>query len=252
MGAYLGTAATLGRRTAELHLALASDSTESAFAPEPFTQLDLELLSSAAARQAERAFDVLAFTAPNLPADVQDSAQQLLQFRNTLLERIRSAARLELVASKIRIHGDYHLGQVLWCEEDFVILDFEGEPARPIAERRLKQSPLRDVAGMLRSFSYAAYAGLFVHATSRRAEFDRIEPWAHIWQTAAASAFLRAYFTTAGGALFVPGADSQRDAQLHFCVLDKALYELEYELNNRPDWVRIPLRGIFDLLHATG
>jgi maltose alpha-D-glucosyltransferase / alpha-amylase len=252
MGAYLGTAATLGRRTAELHLALASDSTEPAFTPEPFTQLDLELLSSAAARQAERACDVLTAIAPSLPADVQESAQQLLQSRNTLLERIRSAARLELVASKIRIHGDYHLGQVLWCEEDFVILDFEGEPARPIAERRLKQSPLRDVAGMVRSFSYAAYAGLFVHATSRRAEFDRIEPWAHIWQLAAASAFLRAYFTTASGALFVPGADSQRDALLHFFVLDKALYELEYELNNRPDWVRIPLRGIFDLLHAAG
>jgi maltose alpha-D-glucosyltransferase/alpha-amylase len=250
MGAYLTTAATLGRRTAELHLALASDSSDPAFTPEPFTEHDAESLAAAAARQANRSFDLLTATTPALPADLQASAQLLVQSRHTLLERIRSAPHFQAAASKIRIHGDYHLGQVLWCEEDFVILDFEGEPARPIAERRLKQSPLRDVAGMLRSFSYAAYAGLMVHATSRRAEFDRIEPWAHIWQTAAASAFLRAYFATAEGAPFIPGADSQRDALLHFFVLDKALYELEYELNNRPEWVRIPLRGIFDLLHA--
>ena len=250
MGSYLTTAATLGRRTAELHLALASDSADPAFRPEPFTEQDAEALSAAATRQADRSFDLLTGSTPALPAELQPSAQLLLQSRHTLVERIRSAGDLRLTASKIRIHGDYHLGQVLWCEEDFVILDFEGEPARPIAERRLKQSPLRDVAGMLRSFSYAAYAGLMVHATSRRAEFDRIEPWAHIWQTTAASAFLRAYFATAKGAVFVPGADAQRDALLHFFVLDKALYELEYELNNRPEWVRIPLRGIFDLLHA--
>jgi maltose alpha-D-glucosyltransferase/alpha-amylase len=103
---------------------------------------------------------------------------------------------------------------------------------------------------MMRSFSYAAYAGLFVHVTSRPAELDRIEPWARIWQRNAAAAFLRSYFTTAAGALFVPAADSQRDALLQFFVLDKALYELDYELNNRPDWVRIPLRGIFELLNA--
>jgi maltose alpha-D-glucosyltransferase/alpha-amylase len=147
------------------------------------------------------------------------------------------------------VHGDYHLGQVLWCEEDFVILDFEGEPARPIEERRLKQSPLKDVAGMVRSFSYAAYAGLFVH-TKPRGDFEQVEPWARIWHLTAASAFLRAYFTAADGALFIPGAESQRDALLELFVLEKALYELDYELNNRPDWVRIPLRGISDLLRT--
>jgi len=252
MGSYLGTAATLGRRTAEMHLALASDTMDAAFAPEPLTHVDLELLSATAVAQAQKAFDTLSATSLSLPADLKSWAQLLLQSRDTLLERIRSVAHLEFVASKIRVHGDYHLGQVLWCEEDFVILDFEGEPARPIAERRLKQSPLKDVAGMIRSFSYAAYAGLFVHTTSRRAELDRVEPWTRIWQSDAAAAFLRAYFTTAAGALFVPRADSQRDALLQFFVLDKALYELDYELNNRPDWVRIPLRGIFDLLNAPG
>jgi predicted trehalose synthase len=100
---------------------------------------------------------------------------------------------------------------------------------------------------MVRSFSYAAYAGVFVHTRSR-GDFDQVEPWARIWQSTAASAFLRAYFTAADGALFIPGAESQRDALLELFVLEKALYELDYELNNRPDWVRIPLRGIFDLL----
>ena len=252
MGSYLGTAATLGRRTAEMHLALASDSIDAAFVPEPLTPIDIQLLASDAVTQAQKALDVLSASSLNLPPDLQGTAQLLVQSRNTLIERIRSAAHLELVASKIRIHGDYHLGQVLWCEGDFVILDFEGEPARPIAQRRLKQSPLRDVAGMVRSFSYAAYAGLFVHTASRRAEFDRVEGWARIWQTTAASAFLRAYFTAAAGALFVPQAESQRDALLGLFVLDKALYELDYELNNRPDWVRIPLRGIFDLLNTAG
>ena len=102
------------------------------------------------------------------------------------------------------MHGDYHLGQVLWAEEDFYILDFEGEPARSLGERRQKQSPLKDVAGMLRSFSYAAYAGLFAHTASRPAEFERLEPWARIWQTWTGAAFLRGYFATAGQALFVP------------------------------------------------
>jgi maltose alpha-D-glucosyltransferase / alpha-amylase len=249
MGSYINTAATLGRRTAEMHLALASESTDAAFVPEPFTAVDLAVLTSQASLQAQQALDALTTSIVTLPADVQTSAQALLQSRNTLLDRIRSAARPEFVASKIRVHGDYHLGQVLWCEEDFVILDFEGEPARPIEERRLKQSPLKDVAGMVRSFSYAAYAGLFVH-TKPRGDFEQVEPWARIWHLTAASAFLRAYFTAADGALFIPGAESQRDALLELFVLEKALYELDYELNNRPDWVRIPLRGISDLLRT--
>ena len=146
------------------------------------------------------------------------------------------------------MHGDYHLGQVLWAEGDFYLLDFEGEPARSLPYRRQKQSPLKDVAGMLRSFNYAAYAGLFGQAATRPADFGRLEPWAHIWQTWASAAFLRGYFETAGEASFLPADFAQRDALLRLFMLDKALYELNYELNNRPDWVRIPLWGIFDLL----
>ena len=128
------------------------------------------------------------------------------------------------------------------------MLDFEGEPARPIEQRRLKQSPLKDVAGMIRSFSYAAYAGLFKYVASRPAELPRLEAWARIWQAWTTAAFLRGYFTAATGSLFIPAGPPERDALLQLFVLDKALYELNYELNNRPDWVRIPLRGIVDLL----
>ena len=175
-------------------------------------------------------------------------AQALVTQRERLLDRLRAAPLLEFVTSKIRVHGDYHLGQVLWAEGDFFILDFEGEPARPIGERRLKQSPLKDVAGMLRSFSYAAHAGLFAYAAAQPEQLERLDPWARIWQTWAGASFLRGYFAAAGHALFIPAEPTQRDNLLRLFVLDKALYELNYELNNRPDWVRIPLMGILELL----
>jgi maltose alpha-D-glucosyltransferase/alpha-amylase len=248
MGPSLAAAEILGRRTAEMHVALASDSSNLAFAPEPFTKEDLAAVSTGIMAEAQRALQTLESESVKLPDEVAEGAALLLQSRDTLLARIRSAPTLEFSASKIRVHGDYHLGQVLWAEGDYIILDFEGEPARPIEQRRMKQSPLKDVAGMIRSFSYAAYAGLFGHVASRPSERERLEPWARIWQTWTTAAFLRGYFTSAAGSLFIPAASSQRDALLRLFVLEKALYELNYELTNRPDWVRIPLKGIFELL----
>jgi maltose alpha-D-glucosyltransferase/alpha-amylase len=258
MSGYLDTASTLGRRTAEMHLALSADSTDAAFAPEPFTAQDVEAIAADAIVQAQQATGTLAAvtedpeSAGRLPADVLARARELVAARGTLLERIRSRSGPEFAGSKIRVHGDYHLAQVLWSEGDFYILDFEGEPARTIAERRAKQSPLKDVAGMMRSFGYAAYAGLFAHASMRPTEFQRMQPWARIWQTWATAAFLRAYFATAGRALFVPADPVQRDALLGLFVMGKALYELNYELDHRPDWVRIPLWGVLEMLDAEG
>jgi maltose alpha-D-glucosyltransferase/alpha-amylase len=176
------------------------------------------------------------------------SAPELLECRDALLEQLRNAPALQLTTAKIRVHGDYHLGQVLWSEGDFYILDFEGEPARPLPQRREKQSPLKDVAGMMRSFSYAAQAGLFAHAASRPGDPEALARWAHLWETWTTAAFLRGYFSAAANAVFIPQEATQRDELLRLFVLDKALYELNYELNNRPDWLNIPLAGILRLV----
>ncbi|HEU4936124.1 MAG TPA: maltose alpha-D-glucosyltransferase [Vicinamibacterales bacterium] len=250
MAAYVDTAAILGRRTAEMHRALAGESTDAAFMPEPLTRADMDRVTASATKDAQDALRVLMTMRADLTDEVRSSADELLQSSDTLLERIRCAPTLEFVVSKIRVHGDYHLGQVLWSEGDFFILDFEGEPTRPLEERRLKQSPLKDVAGMIRSFGYAAYAGLFAFASSRRSELSRLEAWARVWQLGVSTAFLRTYFALVAESLFVPRAEKDRDALLRLFLLEKALYELNYELNNRPEWARIPLRGILDLLNV--
>ena len=240
MGGYLGMAELLGRRTGEMHVALASDSSTTAFAPEPFTEQDLAAISASALAEAERAFDSL---------DAHpDRGPELLARRPQILERLRTAPALEFTASKIRVHGDYHLGQVLWSEGDFYILDFEGEPAKPIAQRRIKQSPLKDVAGMLRSFSYAAHAGLFAYTAARPDAIDRLARWGQAWETWTTAAFLHGYFSRVEQALFVPANAAQRDELLCLFVLEKALYEVNYELNNRPEWLRIPISGILRLV----
>jgi len=145
------------------------------------------------------------------------------------------------------VHGDYHLGQVLRTKSDFVILDFEGEPARSLDERRSKQSPLKDVAGMLRSYSYAAFASLTRFTTRRPQDAERLEPWAQLWERSVIAEYLRAYREALAGSPIVPADGKEFQSLLEAFVLDKALYELIYELNNRPTWVRIPLNGIVSL-----
>jgi maltose alpha-D-glucosyltransferase/alpha-amylase len=150
----------------------------------------------------------------------------------------------------IRIHGDYHLGQVLFTGSDFVIIDFEGEPARPLAERRKKRSPLQDVAGMLRSFHYAAYAPL-LQETNSETQLRGVRTLgssAQYWQKWVSATFLRTYLEVSGNAIYIPNAQEDLALLLDLYLLDKAVYELGYELNNRPFWVRIPLDGISQLL----
>jgi maltose alpha-D-glucosyltransferase / alpha-amylase len=250
-GAYVDSAQQLGRRTAELHLALSSDTATPAFAPEPFTRDDMARLVAAATGEVRRARESLDSRVDALAPDAAASARALLARAEQTLHQIHEGHVTRaggVIGSRSRIHGDYHLGQVLWAEGDFYLLDFEGEPARPLEQRRQKESPLKDVAGMLRSFSYAAYAALFAHTTGGAAEFERLEPWARVWQHWTSAAFLTGYFAAAGGASFVPADPVQRAALLDLFLLDKALYELNYELNSRPDWIRIPLRGLMELL----
>jgi maltose alpha-D-glucosyltransferase/alpha-amylase len=252
IGGYLGSAEQLGRRTGEMHVALASDAGNPSFAPEPFTADDLSAIGASAAGEAQRAFHALQAVAIDrsrvLPGQTIHRVRELLERQHAVLDRVRGIPALEFTASKIRVHGDYHLGQVLWAEGDFYILDFEGEPSKPIALRRTKQSPLKDVAGMMRSFSYASHASLFAYTAAQPEAFERLARWADAWETWTTAAFLRGYFATVQHALFVPPNDAQRDELLRLLVLEKSLYELNYELNHRPDWLRIPLVGILRLL----
>jgi maltose alpha-D-glucosyltransferase/alpha-amylase len=250
-------AALLGRRSAELHVALSSSSDIPAFAPEPTSASDLETDARQIELQIRSAMEALKSRFTALDDAISEPAGLLLSRRGELLERSRSIAQLPPVGKRIRIHGDYHLGQTLRVADaggsgDFVLLDFEGEPARPLSERRRKQSPLRDVAGMLRSFSYAAFAGMKQHlrASPESAEagrMDRLQKWAQAWHNYAAGEFLAAYRETIGARpdLLPVSRDTQK--LLDGYVLEKALYELLYELNNRPAWVHIPLAGILSL-----
>jgi maltose alpha-D-glucosyltransferase/alpha-amylase len=258
-GAYLESAQVLGRRTAELHLALAGEATSATFAPEPWTRDDTARLCAGAAGQADRARVVLASQLPGLSPEMAAAARELVDraaaglrerydFSRTPAAASSAGVAPGGVGSRIRIHGDYHLGQVLWAEGDFYILDFEGEPARPLDERRRKESPLKDVAGMLRSFSYAAHAALFAHSAGRGGEYERTERWARVWERWTSAAFLKGYLAAAGAPPFLPADPVERAARLDLFLLDKALYELNYELNSRPDWARIPLRGLSEWL----
>jgi maltose alpha-D-glucosyltransferase/alpha-amylase len=247
IGLYLDSAAALGRRTAQMHLALGAPTEDPAFRPEPVNADDIRSLSSAMREHAGGVFNALKASLPGLPDDVVDRAALTLGERRNILDRFRRLDQTDPQLVRIRIHGDYHLGQVLWVKNDFVILDFEGEPARPLAERRLKQPALKDVAGMLRSFSYAAFAGLLSFTARRPEEYSALERWAAFWERWVCVAFLRAYLQTADGPAFLPSQPADLEALLEAFLLDKALYELKYELNNRPAWVRIPLHAILDL-----
>ena len=244
-GFYLDAAAVLGRRTAEMHLALASGR-DGAFAPHTPETGELEALRDHLAGHGAHAFDLLKTSLSRLPEDTIEQAGLALSRRGVLLTKFRSLPGLR-VGQWTRIHGDYHLGQVLRSKGDFVILDFEGEPARPLAERRGKQSPLKDVAGMLRSFSYAAFSALTRYTTRRPEDFTQLESWARLWETSVSGEFLRAWRETVGDSPVAPAEQKDFDALLQTYILDKALYELVYELNNRPAWIRIPLHGILSL-----
>ena len=247
VGIYLDSAATLGRRTAELHLALASPTTDPAFVPEQLTSTDLELLLENLRQHASHVLDLLKERMSYLPDELMEMAAAVLSRRRRIQDHFSVLGSGTFRTQRMRIHGDYHLGQVLKVKTDFVILDFEGEPARSLAERRAKQCPLKDVAGMLRSFSYAAYASLINYTTRHPEDIARLQPWAQLWERSVAAQFLRAYRETAQDAAFLPLDSTDFQKLLDIFLADKALYEVLYELNARPSWVRIPLMGIMSL-----
>jgi maltose alpha-D-glucosyltransferase/alpha-amylase len=243
---FLTNMSTLGRRTAELHAALA-ESRAPAFAADPLDAARLDALATDLTQRAEAVLDDLANRAGTIAPVIRPYADRLIAARSQLLQVFQDLRRLRHGGSLIRIHGDYHLGRVLRAEEDFVVPDFEGDPARTYAERRSKQSPLVDVAAMLRSISYAAYTGLrasTVHAPDR---FEVLEPWALAWEHWASEAFIASYRATLAGTSLLAASDAWPQLRRTF-VLDKALSDLSRELNNASDWVSVPLLAILKLI----
>jgi maltose alpha-D-glucosyltransferase/alpha-amylase len=243
-GVTLEQAFHLGTRTGEMHLALASSNDHPDFAPEPFSKLYQRSLYQALRSGAIQSLQGLEKNINVLPEEHHQNAREILERKPEIIGHLRKITQGRISAHKIRIHGDYHLGQVLFTGKDFVIIDFEGEPARPTSERRLKYSCFRDVSGMMRSYHYAVYTALFQRSSIRKEDVRKIEKWTEPWYRAVASTFLRAYMEKVNHAPFVPKEKQELEILLNVFLINKALYELDYELNNRPDWIVIPVQGL--------
>lgn len=249
---YLRDVRRLGRITGDLHNALTSDTSAPDFAPEPITYADVQTWISRTQSYWSEVLHILACKSADFPSDVSDQIKRILSRDSFYLHEVED---MKLLADegvwKTRYHNDYHLGQVLKTIDDFIIIDFEGEPARPLEERRTKQSPLKDVAGMLRSFNYAAYAALVNQAGFRADEAETIKKWSNTWEELVCDIFLSGYLDAAGGtaAGYLPDSMEKLNKVLSLFKLDKAFYEINYELNNRPDWIEVPLQYLVSLLN---
>jgi len=253
IGPYLVSANQIGHRTAEMHIALCSSVDDPRFAPESFSSLYQRSLYQSMRNLTSQNLPLLQKRLRALPEGVREEGKLVLDLQDKILKRFRGILDRKITAMRIRVHGDYHLGQVLYTGKDFVIIDFEGEPAHSLSSRKIKRSPLRDVAGMLRSFHYAANAPLIGKtggSVFRPDDAVRLEPWAYCWTLWVSAAFLDAYLAASAKSSFLPRSREEFSLLLSVYLLEKAVYELGYELNNRPDWVKLPLRGILELLES--
>ena len=253
IGPYLESGLKLGQRTAELHVALANVQNNPDFTPEPLTFEYRRSRYESMCRLASQTSSLLKERLNYLPSETEEEARLVVNSEPQILDRFRECFELETGALRIRCHGDYHLGQVLYTGQDFVISDFEGEPARPLSERRMKHIPIMDVAGMLRSFHYAPHAALSRQQSKLLAGGDggRLDLWVRFWSGWVSVVFLKAYLSIAGRASFWPGTREVFQVFLDAHLLEKAVYEIRYELNNRPDWVKIPIRAVLEILETT-
>jgi trehalose synthase-fused probable maltokinase len=250
VGGYLQAAELLGTRTAEMHKALVECKDDPAFAPEPFSQLYQRAMYQSVRKQILQTMELLRQQRSQLPESSRALAEQIQGQQKSLLEGVKSITGRKLAALRIRCHGDYHLGQVLYTGKDFIILDFEGEPTRSLAERRLKRSPLFDVAGMLRSFHYCSRVGqanVIKRGLGNPEDAPALLAAARLWYLATSARFLAAYLDVGARSEYLPKSREDIERLLQVYLLEKACYELRYELNNRPDWVEVPMQGILEL-----
>jgi maltose alpha-D-glucosyltransferase/alpha-amylase len=246
--AYLLQMGTLGQRTGELHQALAKETGNPDFDPEPIQAKELKAWVKQISEEAIQTLDKLERHRDTLAESQRQLAYELLGRREALLDRIASLPPEGLQAAKTRYHGDYHLGQVLLVKNDFVIIDFEGEPARSLEERRRKHSPLKDVAGMLRSFDYAAFNALINATTEAPDQLSILNPFAQNWRDQVSAAFMEGYLKAVEGCPSYPQDSAHAQALIDLFTLEKAFYEVRYELDNRPTWVSVPLSGLLKIL----
>jgi maltose alpha-D-glucosyltransferase / alpha-amylase len=251
IGAFLEAARLLGRRVGELHIALSVPTDNPDFAAEAFTPFWHRSVYQSLRNLASQNLRLLRSQLPSLLTEERARAARLLEHPELIDGRFEAFLRQPISSARIRCHGDLHLGQILYTGNDFYIIDFEGEPARPLGERRRKRSVVRDLAGMIRSFDYAASGTLLEIVRSGSLagqDFSSMRQWASLWQRWASASFLKEYLTVVANASFIPQNREELRVLLDAFVLEKAIYELGYELNNRPAWVGIPLRGIESVL----
>jgi maltose alpha-D-glucosyltransferase/alpha-amylase len=249
--AYVQRMAQVGRRVAEMQLALARRGDIAEFAPEPITAQDVDTWSTELLERTRRAFDILAQRRHELSEGDRMLVDALLAHRDTLPERIRSLLPDSIAAVKIRHHGDFHLGQMLIVKDDVFIIDFEGEPRRSIAERRRKAPAARDVAGLMRSLDYSATAALERAVKSAPDDNGKIARALDEWRVRSTASVLAAYREAMTDPRLWPQDAGAADRMLDYFLLEKAFYEIEYELAHRPDWLRVPLAGMWRILAHT-
>ncbi|MFH1283361.1 MAG: maltose alpha-D-glucosyltransferase [bacterium] len=245
---YLELAARLGTRTAELHKAFASDMKDPDFMPESFTRLYQRSLFQSMQSLAKKGLELLKNNLAKLSEEMKESAREVLLVEKKIISEFKQLLSKDISVKRIRIHGDLHLGQVLFTGNDVIFIDFEGEPARSISQRRSKHSAIKDVAGIMRSFHYASYSELFRKLAVEQKDRALLLPWAEVWYMFVSGVYLHAYRESVKGASFVPADDKEFMILLRAFMLEKAVYELMYELNNRPRWVDIPLYAIKQLV----
>jgi maltose alpha-D-glucosyltransferase / alpha-amylase len=252
IGTYLESARLLGRVTAAMHVALASESADPNFRSEPSTPHSQRGLFQSVRNLTRQNFQLLSQHLKNLPSGTRTQAQQVLGLEAEVLKLFRAVYERSIDTVRIRHHGNYHLGQLLYTGKDFLIIDFEGEPAIALSERRLKRSPLRDVAGMIRSFHYAAHAALLdqvKNGTLEAAQMEALAAWVRFWSRWVGATFYKAYRQTVGTVAFLPPDETDLRVMMDAHLLRKAVCELGNELNHRADWVTIPLQGILELVN---
>jgi maltose alpha-D-glucosyltransferase/alpha-amylase len=242
---FMALARQIGLRLAQMHRVLAECAGDDpAFRPEPITREDLADWRHALEENAENMLARLDRGQDGLPEAARYLADTLVSAGPQLFRAMRALMPDEIIAMKTRYHGDLHLAQVIAVQNDFYFIDFEGEPGRPLAARRRKSSPLRDVAGMIRSFDYAATAAVRQLGESRPAAVPRMNALAEAWRQRAIDGFRAAYRKEMRGCPSYPASKLQAKALVDFFTLEKAVYEVSYELANRPAWVAIPINGI--------